>query len=183
MVAGRWAGCASAAQLPPSRGPGARTHTPPVAHPNHRGKYTATASAPYQSMSEELLTLNSSHPVPSDAPLPVTVFGARRRLTFGISATCLTTAPDWPARLCLTVSSTTRSAQLGCRERPRVHPGGDPIDSNLFLRDLVLSLRGARQHRPRFAEIPGTLTIFARCMRAARCPRFLRSRGCRCTPV
>jgi para-nitrobenzyl esterase len=141
--------------------PGVRyCHTFASCAPQQR-KYTATGLGTYQPMSEDCLTLNVVTPeVPGDAPLPVMVFVHGGAYTFGSSATVLYDGAGLARRGCVYVSVNYRLGALGCLDLSSLSTPGDPIDSNLFLRDLVLALQWVRDNIAAFGGDPGNVTIF-----------------------
>jgi len=115
----------------------------------------------YQPMSEDCLTLNVVSPesAPTE-PLPVMVFIHGGGYILGSSATPLYDGAALARRGCVYVSVNYRLGALGCLDLSSLSAPENPIDSNLYLRDLVLALRWVRDNIAEFGGDPGNVTIF-----------------------
>ena len=132
--------------------------------PQHR-VYTMTGINKYQPMSEDCLTLNVvtprwSGPAPDAEPLPVMFFIHGGGYILGSSATPLYDGAALARRGFVYVSVNYRLGALGCLDLSSLSSPEVPIDSNLFLRDLVLALRWVQDNIPAFGGDPGNVTIF-----------------------
>lgn len=124
-------------------------------------RYTLLGVARYQPMSEDCLTLNVVTPeVPSDKPLPVMVFIHGGGYILGSSATPLYDGAALARRGCVYVSVNYRLGALGCLDLSSLSTPEIPIDSNLYLRDLVLALQWIRDNIAEFGGDPAKVTIF-----------------------
>lgn len=124
-------------------------------------KYTLTGIGRYQTMGEDCLTLNVVAPeTPSDEPLPVMVFVHGGGYILGSSATPIYDGKTLARRGCVYVSVNYRLGALGCLDLSSLGTAEYPIDSNLFLRDLVLALEWVRENISVFGGDPGNVTIF-----------------------
>lgn len=132
------------------------THCAPQAR-----RYTMIAPGKYQPTGEDCLTLNVVTPesVGPD-PLPVMVFIHGGGYILGSSATPLYDGAALARRGCVYVSVNYRLGALGCLDLSSLSTPDIPIDSNLYLRDLVLALRWVRQNIAAFGGDPGNVTIF-----------------------
>ena len=123
--------------------------------------YTATGIGKYQPMSEDCLTLNVVTPeTPSDGPLPVMVFIHGGAYILGSSATPIFDGAALARRGCVYVSVNYRLGALGCLDLSSVGTRAQPIESNLFLRDLVMALEWVRDNVAVFGGDPDNVTIF-----------------------
>lgn len=123
--------------------------------------YTATGIGRYQAVSEDCLTLNVVAPeAPTDTPLPVMVFIHGGAYIMGSSATPIYDGAALARRGCIYVSVNYRLGALGCLDLSSLSTAGHPIDSNLFLRDLVLALQWVRDNIAVFGGDPDNVTIF-----------------------
>jgi len=123
--------------------------------------YTATGLGKYQPMSEDCLTLNVTTPErPGDGPLPVMVFIHGGAYILGSSATPIYDGATLARRGCVYVSVNYRLGALGCLDLSSLGTAEHPIDSNLFLRDLVLALKWVRDNIAAFGGDPDNVTIF-----------------------
>jgi para-nitrobenzyl esterase len=115
----------------------------------------------YQPMSEDCLTLNVVTPesAPTE-PLPVMVFIHGGGYILGSSATPLYDGAALARRGCVYVSVNYRLGALGCLDLSSLSTPEHPIDSNLYLRDLVLALRWVQDNIAEFGGDPGNVTIF-----------------------
>ncbi|MGV0744740.1 carboxylesterase/lipase family protein [Mycolicibacterium sp. XJ870] len=124
-------------------------------------RYTLTGVGKYQPMSEDCLTLNVVAPeVPSPGPLPVMFFVHGGGYIMGSSATPIYDGAALARRGCVYVSVNYRLGVLGCMELSSLSTPDHPIEDNLFLRDLVLSLQWVRDNIAVFGGDPDNVTIF-----------------------
>ncbi|CAN5574513.1 carboxylesterase/lipase family protein [soil metagenome] len=128
-------------------------------------KYTMTGLGKYQPMSEDCLTLNVVAPEDSasgqeQGPLPVMVFVHGGAYILGSSATVLYDGAALARRGCVYVSVNYRLGALGCLDLSSLSTPEITIDSNLFLRDLVMALQWVRDNIGAFGGDPGNVTIF-----------------------
>ncbi|OBI57005.1 carboxylesterase/lipase family protein [Mycobacterium sp. E787] len=124
-------------------------------------RYTMLGVGRYQPMSEDCLTLNVVTPeVAPDKPLPVMVFIHGGGYILGSSATPLYDGAALARRGCVYVSVNYRLGALGCLDLSSLSTADNPIDSNLYLRDLVMALRWVRDNIAEFGGDPGRVTIF-----------------------
>ena len=124
-------------------------------------RYTLVGVGRYQSMSEDCLTLNVVAPEkPSEEPLPVMVFIHGGGYIMGSSATPIYDGAALARRGCVYVSVNYRLGVLGCLDLSALSTPDITIDSNLFLRDLVLALQWVRDNVAEFGGDPGNVTIF-----------------------
>ncbi|OBG34803.1 carboxylesterase/lipase family protein [Mycobacterium sp. E3198] len=124
-------------------------------------RYTLLGVGRYQPMSEDCLTLNVVTPeVPSDKPLPVMVFIHGGGYILGSSATPLYDGAALARRGCVYVSVNYRLGALGCLDLSSLSTPDITIDSNLYLRDLVLALQWIRDNIAEFGGDPAKVTIF-----------------------
>jgi para-nitrobenzyl esterase len=133
-------------------------------------KYTMTGLGEYQPMSEDCLTLNVVAPAaadPRDDPpsrpegqLPVMLFVYGGGYILGSSATPIYDGAALARRGCVYVSVNYRLGALGCMDLSSLSTPENPIDGNLFLRDLVMALRWVRDNIEVFGGDPHNVTIF-----------------------
>jgi para-nitrobenzyl esterase len=158
------------APRPPEPWPGVRyCHGFGYCAPQQR-KYTLIGVGKYQPMSENCLTLNVVAPAaagpqqnalsPPQGPLPVMVFVHGGGYVLGSSATPLYDGAALARRGCVYVSVNYRLGALGCMDLSSLSTPENPIDGNLFLRDLVLALRWVRDNIEVFGGDPNNVTIF-----------------------
>jgi para-nitrobenzyl esterase len=115
----------------------------------------------YQPMSEDCLTLNVVTPEAAAAePLPVMVFIHGGGYILGSSATPLYDGAALSRRGCVYVSVNYRLGALGCLDLSSLSSPDIAIDSNLYLRDLVLALHWVRDNIAAFGGDPANVTIF-----------------------
>jgi para-nitrobenzyl esterase len=115
----------------------------------------------YQPMSEDCLTLNVVTPeVGTEKPLPVMVFIHGGGYILGSSATPLYDGAALARRGCVYVSVNYRLGALGCLDLSSLSTPEITIDSNLYLRDLVMALQWVRDNIAEFGGDPGNVTIF-----------------------
>lgn len=126
--------------------------------------YTILAPGRYQPMSEDCLTLNVVTPEGAgnqpDEALPVMVFIHGGGYMLGSSATPVYDGAALARKGCVYVSVNYRLGALGCLELSSLSGSGTVIDDNLFLRDLVMSLRWVRDNIAAFGGDPDNVTIF-----------------------
>ncbi|MGI9125993.1 MAG: carboxylesterase/lipase family protein [Mycobacterium sp.] len=127
--------------------------------------YTMTGVGKYQPMSEDCLTLNIvtprwEGPAPDGEPLPVMFFIHGGGYILGSSATPVYDGAALARRGCVYVSVNYRLGALGCLDLSSLSTPDNPIDSNLFLRDIVLALQWVRDNIAAFGGDPGNVTIF-----------------------
>ncbi|CDO89085.1 carboxylesterase [Mycobacterium triplex] len=124
-------------------------------------RYTMLGIGRYQPMSEDCLTLNVVTPEAGhDEPLPVMVFIHGGGYIMGSSAIPLYDGAALARRGCVYVSVNYRLGALGCLDLSSLSTADITIDSNLYLRDLVLALQWIRQNIAEFGGDPGNVTIF-----------------------
>jgi para-nitrobenzyl esterase len=124
-------------------------------------RYTMLGVGRYQPMSEDCLTLNVVTPeVAAEKPLPVMVFIHGGGYFLGSSATPLYDGAALARRGCVYVSVNYRLGALGCLDLSSLSTRDIPLDSNLYLRDLVLALQWVRDNIAEFGGDPGNVTIF-----------------------
>jgi para-nitrobenzyl esterase len=124
-----------------------------------------TGVGKYQPMSEDCLTLNVvtprwSGPAPDGDPLPVMFFIHGGGYILGSSATPLYDGAALARRGCVYISVNYRLGALGCVDLSSLSTPDVPIESNLFLRDIVMALRWIQQNVAAFGGDPGNVTIF-----------------------
>ena len=127
--------------------------------------YTMIGPGKYQPMSEDCLSLNVVTPkwsgaAPDGDPLPVMVFIHGGGYILGSSATPLYDGATLARRGCVYVAMNYRIGALGCLDLSSLSSPQVPIDSNLFLRDIVLALKWVKDNIAAFGGDPGNVTIF-----------------------
>ncbi|OBA64046.1 carboxylesterase [Mycobacterium sp. 1100029.7] len=124
-------------------------------------RYTLLGLGKYQPMSEDCLTLNVVAPSSEHAePLPVMVFVHGGGYILGSSATPLYDGAALARRGCVYVSVNYRLGALGCLDLSSLSTTDITIDSNLYLRDLVMALQWIRDNIGGFGGDPDNVTIF-----------------------
>jgi para-nitrobenzyl esterase len=124
-------------------------------------RYTLLGPTSRQPMGEDCLTLNVVAPTESDdRALPVMFFVHGGGYMFGSSATPVYDGAALARRGCVYVSANYRLGALGCLDLSSLATPEHPIDSNLFLRDLVLALRWVRDNVAEFGGDPANVTVF-----------------------
>ena len=124
-------------------------------------RYTLLGVGRYQPMSEDCLTLNVVAPEgAAEGPLPVMVFIHGGGYFLGSSATPLYDGAALARRGCVYVSVNYRLGALGCVDFSSLSTPEITIDSNLYLRDLVLALQWIRDNISGFGGDPDNVTIF-----------------------
>lgn len=124
-------------------------------------RYTILGPGKFQARGEDCLTLNVV--TPADArgdALPVMVFVHGGGYILGSSATPLYDGAALARRGCVYVSANYRLGALGCLDLSSLSTADITIDSNLFLRDLVMALRWVRDNIAEFGGDPGNVTLF-----------------------
>jgi para-nitrobenzyl esterase len=112
-------------------------------------------------MSENCLTLNVVAPhEPDDGPLPVMFFIHGGGYMFGSSATSVYNGAAIARRGAVYVSANYRLGAQGCLDLSSLSTAEHPLESNLFLRDLVMALRWVRDNIAGFGGDPDNVTIF-----------------------
>lgn len=124
-------------------------------------RYTMLGVGRYQPTSEDCLTLNVVTPeAGAEKPLPVMVFIHGGGYFMGSSATPLYDGAALARRGCVYVSVNYRLGVLGCVDLSSLSTREITIDSNLYLRDLVMALQWVRDNIAEFGGDPGNVTIF-----------------------
>src|ERR1700731_1762664 len=124
-------------------------------------RYTIVGVGKYQPMGEDCLTLNVVTPeAPESESLPVMVFVHGGGYIMGSSATPIYDGAGLARRGCVYVSVNYRLGALGCLDLSSLSTADITIDSNLYLRDLVLALQWVRDNIAEFGGDPGNVTIF-----------------------
>lgn len=127
--------------------------------------YTMIGPGKLQPMSEDCLTLNVvtpqwQGPSPDGEPLPVMFFIHGGGYLLGSSATPLYDGATLARRGFVYVSVNYRLGPLGCLDLSSLSTPEVPIESNLFLRDIVLALEWVRDNIAAFGGDPRNVTIF-----------------------
>lgn len=144
--------------------------------------YTLLGPGRFQPTGEDCLTLNVTAPRDTAAgDLPVMVFIHGGGYIMGSSATPIYDGAALARRGCIYVSVNYRLGALGCLDLSSLSTSEVRLDSNLYLRDLVLALRWVRENIAVFGGDPDNVTIFGES--AGRTPsppywRFPRRRAC-----
>jgi para-nitrobenzyl esterase len=126
-----------------------------------RRRYTLMGVNKYQPISEDCLTLNVIAPAtPPVEPLPVLFFIHGGGYMLGSSATPIYDGSALARRGCVYVSANYRLGALGCLDLSSLSTPDHPIESNLFLRDLVLALQWVRDNIGAFGGDADRVTIF-----------------------
>ncbi|OBI53974.1 carboxylesterase [Mycobacterium kyorinense] len=124
-------------------------------------RYTMLGIGKYQPRGEDCLTLNVVAPAAAPVqPLPVMVFVHGGGYLLGSSATPLYDGAALARRGCVYVSVNYRLGALGCLDLSSLSTADITIDSNLFLRDLVMALRWVRDNIAEFGGDPDKVTLF-----------------------
>ncbi|MBO0883931.1 MAG: carboxylesterase/lipase family protein [Mycobacterium sp.] len=124
-------------------------------------RYTMIGPGKYQSMGEDCLTLNVVTPEAAQhESLPVMVFIHGGGYFMGTSALPFYDGADLARRGCVYVSINYRVGALGCLDLSSLSTADTLIDSNLFLRDLIMALRWVRDNIAEFGGDPGRVTLF-----------------------
>ena len=124
-------------------------------------RYTMLGVGKYQAMGEDCLTLNVVAPEAASAePLPVMVFIHGGGYIMGSSATPIYDGVALAKRGCVYVSVNYRLGALGCLDLSSLSTADVTIDSNLFLRDLILALRWVQDNIAAFGGDRSKVTVF-----------------------
>lgn len=124
-------------------------------------RYTMLSVGKYQPMGEDCLTLNVVTPQdPQPGPLPVMVFIHGGGYILGSSATPIYDGAALARRGCVYVSVNYRLGALGCLDLSALSTKDYPLESNLFLRDIVAALNWVRDNIAAFGGDPDNVTIF-----------------------
>lgn len=123
--------------------------------------YTLLGPGRFQPTGEDCLTLNVTAPRDTAAgDLPVMVFIHGGGYIMGSSATPIYDGAALARRGCIYVSVNYRLGALGCLDLSSLSTSEVRLDSNLYLRDLVLALRWVRENIAVFGGDPDNVTIF-----------------------
>lgn len=115
----------------------------------------------FQTVSEDCLTVNVTVPEQTfSEPLPVMFYIHGGAYVLGSSALALYDGADLARRGCVFVSVNYRVGAYGAIDLSSLSDERHTIDSNLYLRDLVLALRWVRDNVAAFGGDPGSVTIF-----------------------
>jgi para-nitrobenzyl esterase len=126
-----------------------------------RSLFTITGLGKRQQMSEDCLSLNVVAPnYVTDAPLPVMFFVHGGGYAFGSTATPIYDGANLVRRGCVYVSANYRIGPFGALDFSSLSSAEYPIESNLFIRDLVLALRWVRDNIAAFGGDPDNVTLF-----------------------
>ena len=126
-----------------------------------RRRYTMIAPGKYQPTGEDCLTLNVVAPERTGPdPLPVMVFIHGGGYILGSSATPLYDGAPLARNGCVYVSVNYRLGALGCLDLSSLSTPEVTLESNLYLRDLVLALRWVHDNITVFGGDPANVTIF-----------------------
>jgi para-nitrobenzyl esterase len=124
-------------------------------------RYTVTGVGKYQPMGEDCLTLNVVAPEnPDGESLPVMFFVHGGGYILGSSATPIYDGAALARRGCVYVSVNYRLGALGCLDLSALSTADIALESNLFLRDLVMALRWVRDNIDAFGGDPHNVTVF-----------------------
>jgi para-nitrobenzyl esterase len=124
-------------------------------------RYTVVGVGKYQPTSEDCLTLNVVTPESAERePLPVMVFIHGGGYILGSSATPLYDGAALARRGCVYVSVNYRLGALGCLDLSSLSTPDITVESNLYLRDLVMALRWVGDNIAAFGGDPGNVTVF-----------------------
>jgi para-nitrobenzyl esterase len=124
-------------------------------------RYTMVGVNRYQPTSEDCLTVNVVAPATvQDEPLPVMFFVHGGGYILGSSATPLYDGASMVRQGCVYLSVNYRLGALGCVDLSSLSTPENSVDSNLFLRDLVLALQWVRDNIAAFGGDPDNVTIF-----------------------
>ena len=124
-------------------------------------RYTVLGVGKYQPMGEDCLTLNVVAPeAPGSESLPVMVFVHGGGYILGSSATPIYDGVALARRGCVYVSVNYRLGALGCLDLSALSTKDITLESNLFLRDMVLALRWVKDNIGAFGGDPDNVTVF-----------------------
>ncbi|BBY53446.1 carboxylesterase/lipase family protein [Mycobacterium koreense] len=123
--------------------------------------YTALGLGRFQPTDEDCLTLNVVAPeTPPGNQLPVMVFIHGGGYILGSSATPIYDGAALARRGCIYVSMNYRLGALGCLDLSSLSTAEYPLESNLFLRDIVAALQWVRDNIAVFGGDPDNVTVF-----------------------
>ncbi|CPW76162.1 carboxylesterase/lipase family protein [Mycobacteroides abscessus] len=115
----------------------------------------------FQEVGEDCLTLNVTVPAANSSdPLAVMFYIHGGAYVLGSSALALYDGADLARRGCVFVSVNYRVGAYGAMDLSSLSDARHTIDSNLYLRDLVLALQWVRENIAAFGGDPGSVTIF-----------------------
>src|ERR1700759_4817685 len=124
-------------------------------------RYTILGVGKYQPMGEDCLTLNVVTPeAPESDSLPVMFFVHGGGYILGSSATPIYDGVALARRGCVYVSVNYRLGALGCLDLSALSTKDVTLESNLFLRDIVLALRWVKDNIGAFGGDPDNVTVF-----------------------
>ncbi|OHT89183.1 carboxylesterase/lipase family protein [Mycobacteroides saopaulense] len=123
--------------------------------------YQPKVFTPQKRRSEDCLTLNVVTPsVLPEGPLPVMFYIYGGGYFLGASASPPYEGSILARRGCVYVSANYRVGALGAFDLSSLSDGEHVIESNLYLRDLVLALQWVRENIRAFGGDPDNVTIF-----------------------
>src|SRR6201995_481293 len=124
-------------------------------------RYTVLGVGKAQPVGEDCLTLNVVAPeAPGSESLPVMVFVHGGGYILGSSATPIYDGVALARRGCVYVSVNYRLGALGCLDLSALSTKDVTLESNLFLRDIVLALRWVQQNIAAFGGDPDNVPVF-----------------------
>jgi para-nitrobenzyl esterase len=124
-------------------------------------RYAVLGVGKYQPIGEDCLTLNVVAPeAPESESLPVMVFVHGGGYILGSSATPIYDGVALARRGCVYVSVNYRLGALGCLDLSALSTKDVTLESNLFLRDIVLALRWVKDNIGAFGGDPDNVTVF-----------------------
>jgi para-nitrobenzyl esterase len=124
-------------------------------------RYAMLGVGKFQRIGEDCLTLNVVAPeAPENESLPVMVFVHGGGYILGSSATPIYDGVALARRGCVYVSVNYRLGALGCLDLSALSTKDVTLESNLFLRDIVLALRWVKDNIGAFGGDPDNVTVF-----------------------
>jgi para-nitrobenzyl esterase len=124
-------------------------------------RYAMLGLGKFQPIGEDCLTLNVVAPeTPESESLPVMVFVHGGGYILGSSATPIYDGVALARRGCVYVSVNYRLGALGCLDLSALSTKDVTLESNLFLRDIVLALRWVKDNIGAFGGDPNNVTVF-----------------------
>jgi para-nitrobenzyl esterase len=124
-------------------------------------RYAVLGVGKFQPIGEDCLTLNVVAPeAPESESLPVMVFVHGGGYILGSSATPIYDGVALARRGCVYVSVNYRLGALGCLDLSALSTKDVTLESNLFLRDIVLALRWVKDNIGAFGGDPDNVTVF-----------------------
>jgi para-nitrobenzyl esterase len=124
-------------------------------------RYAMLGVGKFQPIGEDCLTLNVVAPeAPENESLPVMVFVHGGGYILGSSATPIYDGVALARRGCVYVSVNYRLGALGCLDLSALSTKDVALESNLFLRDIVLALRWVKDNIGAFGGDPDNVTVF-----------------------